>query len=361
VKRPAEPLQLLVVDDSAVVRQACELLLRGRGVHVVTAADPIIAIEKMRARRPDVVLLDLNMPRMDGLSFLRRIMASDPLPVVVWSELSRADAALDALAAGAVEVIAKPSVGVGQYLHEYSDRLWARIQAAVQTPVGRAPQPRRDARPVNGAGVPLDRVARASVLALGASVGGTEALTRVLRELPPRSPPVLIVQHMPEGFTGAFAHRLNQQTLLRVQEARDGEGLERGRALVAPGNCHLSIESRAGQLVARVADAPPISGHKPSVDVLFESVAHACGNRAIGVVLTGMGSDGAAGLLAMRRAGAWTVAQDESSCVVFGMPQQAIACGAVEHVLTPDELARALHTAFRREDAGQTPDWAPGG
>jgi two-component system chemotaxis response regulator CheB len=337
------PLRVLVVDDSAVVREVLTTLLSNEeDMRVETAPDPIIAMDKMKRARPDVVVLDLNMPRMNGLDFLRRIMATDPIPVVICSGVAEegTEAAFQAIAEGAVEIVRKPKVGLSEFLYESAVTLIDVVRAASQARVGSA----RGRLPLS---VPSSQLraappSRVGVVAVGASTGGPEAVRTVLDVLPPDAPPVLIVQHMPEHFTRAFAARLDATSALTVREASDGDRLERGRALVAPGNKHMRLVRRGGHLVVEVGSGPFVSRHRPSVDVLFRSVAEVAAGDAVGVLLTGMGDDGAEGLLEMRRAGAATVAQDEASCVVFGMPARAIQRGAAEEVVPLDSMADTI-------------------
>jgi two-component system chemotaxis response regulator CheB len=338
-------LSVLVVDDSAVVRQAATAILsQDPGIVVTVAADPYIALDKMGRSRPDVILLDLEMPRMDGLTFLRKIMADDPIPVVVCSGLAArgTETALRALEEGAVEVIAKPQLGVRDFLHESAEALIDTLRAAAEARVRRrapvtAPVlPRRAAV----AHPPAD-----IVVAMGASTGGTEALRVVLEALPETAPGILIVQHMPERFTAAFAERLNRSCRVEVKEAAAGDRVLRGRALIAPGNRHLMLRRQGPDYTVDVSDGPAVNRHRPSVDVLFRSVAQAAGCHAVGVLLTGMGDDGAAGLLEMRNAGAHTIAQDERSCVVFGMPKEAIARGAAAAIVPLSGIAAAMRPA----------------
>ncbi len=344
-------LQVLVVDDSAMVRQVMQAILgTDRRINVRAAADPLIAWGKMQKESVDVVITDLEMPRMDGLTFIRKIMAEMPTPVVVCSGLAArgTELALRALEEGAVEVITKPKVGVRDFLHESAvtllDAVWSAAQAQIR-PRPRlvvAPVPRIVADPamprngkLNGAG-PLSKV-----IAVGASTGGTEALRVFLTALPTNCPPVVIVQHMPEVFTRAFAERLNQDCRIAVQEACDGDRLRTGHALIAPGNRHMLVNRSGDELVVQVVDGPQVSRHRPSVDVLFRSVAASVGAKAVGVIMTGMGDDGAQGLCEMKAAGAATIAQDEASCVVFGMPREAISRGAVNVVVPLEEIAEA--------------------
>lgn len=330
---------------------------------VAVAADPIIAIDKMKRRRPDVIVLDLEMPRMHGFDFLRKIMAEDPLPVVVCSALTGTgtEAAIRALEEGAVEVVTKPRLGVHEFLHESAVRLIDTVRGAAEARVPRRrkivrePSPRLSADAVLPAR-PGQRVwtATETVIAVGASTGGTEALRVLLEALPLETPPIVIVQHMPEQFTTAFAQRLNQHCRLEVKEAADGDEVRAGRALIARGNLHLVL--RRNRRVATL-DGPLVSRHRPSVDVLFRSVAQVAGPSAVGVLMTGMGDDGAAGLLEMKQCGATTIVQDEASCVVFGMPQAAIAVGAADVVASlaamPNVLAKHVAAKGKLAPAGR--------
>ena len=361
-RKARQPLKVLVVDDSAVVRQVMTAVLsQEAGMDVAVAADPIIAIQKIKHTRPDVIVLDLEMPRMHGLDFLRKIMTEDPLPVVVCSALTGAgtDAALRALEEGAVEIVTKPRLGVHEFLHESAVRLIDTVRGAAEArvprgrPAARKPPPRLSADAVLPARPPRRfPAATETVVAAGASTGGTEALRILLQTLPPNTPPIVIVQHMPEHFTAAFAERLNQSCRLEVKEAADGDEIRAGRALIARGDRHLVV--RGDRRVGTV-DGPLVSRHRPSVDVLFRSVAQIAGPNAVGVLMTGMGVDGAAGLLEMKQSGATTIVQDEASCVVFGMPQAAIALGAADVVVSlaamPNVLAKRLATQGKRAAA----------
>jgi two-component system, chemotaxis family, protein-glutamate methylesterase/glutaminase len=345
-------LQVLVVDDSAMVRQVMQAILgTDRRISVKAAADPLIAWGKMQKEPPDVVITDLEMPRMDGVTFIRKIMSEMPTPVVVCSGLAArgTDLALRALEEGAVEVITKPKVGVRDFLHESAvtllDAVWSASQAHVK------PRPRPAPAPLlrlNVNAIPhrksISRSAAAptGVIAVGASTGGTEALRVFLAALPTDCPPVVIVQHMPEGFTRAFAQRLNSECEIEVEEAQDGDRLQTGQALIAPGNRHMFVERSGGELIVRIVDGPLVSRHRPSVDVLFRSVATTVGSRAVGVIMTGMGDDGAQGLFEMKEAGADTIAQDEATSIVFGMPKNAISRGAVDIVVPLEQIANAV-------------------
>jgi two-component system chemotaxis response regulator CheB len=361
VKPPERPLEVLVVDDSAVARQTLAAVLGRDGtMRVTTAVDPVFARQKMAAAPPDVIVLDLEMPRLDGLTWLRRLMAESPLPVVVCSAFSGrfARAAIQALESGAVDVIQKPRFGTRDFLEESAALLVDTVRAAARARVRRRPggaaadrEMGNDAsgRPPDGArGAPPGRLSAArpeAVVAVGASTGGTEALRSLLGALPADAPPVVVVQHMPEGFTRAFAERLDECCALAVKEAESGDRLRAGQALVARGNRHLLVHRAGGAYIAELADGPLVSRHRPSVDVLFESVARSARGEGVGVLLTGMGSDGAKGLLAMRRAGAFTVAQDEATSVVFGMPREAIALGGAEVVAPLGRIASIVLAA----------------
>ena len=336
------PIQVLVVDDSAVVRQVMQAILsQERDMAVTVASDPLIAMQKMKQVRPHVVVLDLEMPRMDGLTFLRKIMAEDPIPTLVCSGVAAkgTENALVALDEGALGILTKPKLGVGNFLHESALALIDMVREAAQAKLRpRMPLHNFPGRPFprRPAPVPALRSIAAphagTIVAMGASIGGTEALAEVLTALSADTPGIVIVQHMPEFFTTAFANRLNALCRIEVKEAVDGDQITRGRAIIAPGNRHLSVVRRGGAFFVELIDGPLVSRHRPSVDVLFHSVASAAGASALGIILTGMGNDGASGLVAMKRAGSSTIAQDEKSCVVFGMPKEAISAGAVETV-----------------------------
>jgi two-component system chemotaxis response regulator CheB len=350
------PLNVLVIDDSAVVRQILSALLSVQGgMNVTAAADPYIALRKMEKERPDVIVLDLEMPRMDGLTFLRKIMREDPIPVVICSghAAQGTDVALRTLEEGAVDVLARPRIGVKEFFHESAVQVIDAVRAAAQARLGpgrgsvgrprlAAVEPARNADSVLPPLSASPSPGAQPVVAIGASTGGPEALRKILEQLPAEAPPVVIVQHMPEGFTAAFARRLDQTCRIEVKEAADGDAVVSGRALIAPGNRHLLLVRRGAGYAVQVREGALVSRHRPSVDVLFRSVAQAAGPAAVGCILTGMGNDGAAGLLEMKQAGATTYAQDEESCVVFGMPREAIEIGAVDAVLPLAKLPRAL-------------------
>lgn len=335
------------MDDSAVVRQALSRILERAGMLVATAADPIIAMEKMKRERPDAIVLDIEMPRMDGLTFLRHIMAEPaPVPVLVCSGLAGpgTDVALRALEEGAVDIVVKPRLGVKGFLAESTGLLVEAVRGALQArvpsrgPAPGPPAPRRVA-PVTpvGALATFDRI-----VALGASTGGTEALREILCAMPPDGPPMVVVQHMPEAFTASFARRLAGLGRIAVREARTGEKLRRGEALIARGNHHLRVRRVGHDYFTEVGGDAPVLLHRPSVDVLFGSVAEAAGPASIGVILTGMGSDGATGLLALRNAGAHTIAQDEATSVVYGMPGAAVAAGGACEILPIGRIAASV-------------------
>ncbi len=357
-------LSVLVVDDSAVVRQAATTILsQDPGMVVTVAADPYIALDKMGRSRPDVILLDIEMPRMDGLTFLRKIMTEDPIPVVVCSGLAARGTAtaIRALEEGAVEVIAKPQLNVRDFLHDSASTLIDVVREAAEVRVRRRmpsapPVPLESRRHTADVVLPPPPARRRSdrqhaaaeiVVAIGASTGGTEALRTILTTMPADAPGIVVVQHMPERFTAAFAQRLDHICRITVKEAVPGDRVARGQALIAPGNRHLLLHRHGTQYEVELVDGPRVSRHRPSVDVLFRSVAQAAGPHAVGVLLTGMGDDGAAGLLEMKRGGATTLAQDEATSVVFGMPKEAIERGAVDRVLPLPGMAAAILNATR--------------
>jgi two-component system chemotaxis response regulator CheB len=348
---PIEPLKVLVVDDSAIVRQVLTAVLpEKRGFRVTVAADPLIAIQKMKKSQPDVILLDLEMPNMDGMTFLRKLMAENPIPVVVCSALigPTTDAAIRALECGAVDIITKPAVGVRGFLEESAMLLEDTVRAAASARLRK--NSRRAASPSKTSAVktpaPSAAITKHSekIIAIGASTGGTEALLHLFQQMPPYCPGIVAVQHMPEGFTAAFARRLNASCEIEVREAADGDLVVPGRAYIAPGNHHLLVHWTGSTYSLEVRGGTLVSRHRPSVDVLFRSVAQAAGSKAIGILMTGMGEDGAEGLLEMKRANAFTVAQDETTCVVFGMPRAAILRGAVDEI---QPLQRIVSVVFR--------------
>ncbi|MEY2655281.1 MAG: hypothetical protein RLZZ524_2309 [Pseudomonadota bacterium] len=346
-------IQVYVIDDSAVVRQTVAHLLAGLAdIELIgSAPNPLIAAEALRRLKPDVLLLDIEMPGMDGLTFLRQLMTSNPIPTVICSTLTNegGKVVLEALAAGAVAVLGKPKLGLKQHLQESKLELIQTLKAAA-----RAKPRRKSADSGSDAAdpgpVPLRGAAAAGVHALainkpvviGSSTGGTQAIEWVLRQMPADAPGIAITQHMPEKFTALYAQRLDGLCAINVREARDGDRLERGVALIAPGGRHMQLRKAGGQYYAVVSDGPPVNRHKPSVDVLFRSVAECAGRNALGIIMTGMGDDGARGLLQMHETGARTVAQNEETCVVFGMPKEAIKLHAVDDILPLDAIGRAI-------------------
>lgn len=342
-------IRVLIVDDSASVRQTmADVLSQDEDIEVLgTAADPFAAARIIQQAVPDVITLDIEMPRMDGITFLRKIMAQHPIPVVMCSSLAEegSQTLMQALEAGAVEVILKPRVGSRQFLIESSMRICDTVKAAASArlerrrPLGKSPERKLSADVIMPppAGRAMARTTE-KVVCIGASTGGTEALREVLEELPVDSPGIVIVQHMPESFTAAFARRLDGLCAVEVKEAEDGDAVLRGRVLIAPGNRHMLLTRNGARYRVVLRDGPLVTRHRPSVDVLFRSAAQYAGPNAVGVIMTGMGDDGANGLLEMRNAGAQTFAQDEATCVVFGMPKEAIERGAVERVLPLDQI-----------------------
>ncbi|MFN3611300.1 chemotaxis response regulator protein-glutamate methylesterase [Tepidimonas sp.] len=350
-------IKVVVVDDSALVRSLLTQIINQQPdmTCIGAAADPLQAREIIRERNPDVITLDVEMPKMDGLEFLSRLMRLRPTPVVMVSTLTEqgAETTLKALELGAVDFVAKPRVGVSAGLQELADdivekiriaakahvrRLTAAPAAATSTPVAATPSV-----PMGTAsGTGLLRLSTEKIICIGASTGGTEAIKEILVDLPSDAPAVVITQHMPPGFTASFAARLDSLCRIRVAEARDGERILPGHAYIAPGGRQFSIARSGANYIAVVDDSPPVNRHKPSVEVLFRSCARVLGPNAIGVMLTGMGGDGAQAMKEMRDAGAYNIAQDEASCVVFGMPKMAIQAGAVHEVLPLKQIARAI-------------------
>ena len=344
-------IQAFVVDDSAVVRQTMQALLQGDPEVALagTAPNPLIAAPLLRKRRPDVLVLDIEMPGMDGLTFLRQQMAEMAIPTVICSSLSTEGSrvALDALAAGAVAVVAKPRLGLKQFLLDARAELLAAIKTAARAKprLAQAAATRVEPRPAAAAPAVVAGLHALSVnkpVVVGSSTGGTQALEQILLALPADAPGIAVVQHMPERFTRLYADRLDGLCAMRVREARHGDRLERGLVLIAPGGRHLRLRKSAGQYYAEVIDGPPVNRHKPSVDVLFRSLAQHTRGDALAIMLTGMGDDGAQGMRQLHDLGVRTLAQDEASCVVFGMPKEAIRLGAVDEVLPLDAMAGAI-------------------
>ncbi|GAB4510828.1 MAG: chemotaxis response regulator protein-glutamate methylesterase [Sulfuricaulis sp.] len=339
----ARKIKALIIDDSALMRQVLTTVLhQDPEIHVVgTAANPLIAREKIKTLKPDVLTLDIEMPGMDGLTFLEKLMRLHPLPVVMVSSHTEkgAMATLRALDLGAVDFVAKPQGGVREGLStELMEEIRAKVRAAAGAHVRPAP-----ATPVVKARIPQTQPVpsncRDGIIVIGASAGGTQAISEIMAKLPRSIPGIAIVQHMPPKFTASFAERLHQQSNLEVREAKSGDRLKPGVALIAPGGYHISIMRAGGGYAVRVHEDEPVNRHRPSVDVLFDSAARIAGADALGIILTGMGNDGARGLHAMKMAGARTIAQDEKSCVVFGMPEQAIRLGAVSQVVSLERIA----------------------
>ncbi len=351
-------IKVLIVDDSAVIRQAMTEILSGDpAIEVIgTAADPILAADKIRQQLPDVITLDIEMPRMDGLTFLQKIMSQHPMPVVICSSLTGkgAESTLKALQYGAVEIITKPKLGARQFLEESRVLICDAVKAAASARLRPLAAARTEVEPKLTADAVLRKFAGGEIIrttekvvVVGASTGGTEALRIFLEALPHDAPGIVIVQHMPEHFTAAFARRLDGICRVAVKEAASGDSVILGRALIAPGNRHLLLKRSGARYYVEIKDGPLVSRHRPSVDVLFRSAARYSGRNAIGVIMTGMGDDGARGLLELREAGAVTLAQDEASCVVFGMPKEAIRLGAAGSVLPLGEIAPAVLEAYR--------------
>ena len=354
----AEKIKVMIVDDSALVRQVVsQALAADAGIEVIaTASDPIFALEKMKARWPDVLIVDIEMPRMDGITFLKKVMAEHPTPVVICSSLAEqgAQATFEAMAAGAVSIITKPKLGLKSFLEDASNDIVQAVRSAARANM-RAMRSTTSAppaafnRPKNSADVMLAPASNRALerttdqlIAIGTSTGGTQALEAVLTKLPATCLGIVIVQHMPEKFTAMFAERLNGLCQIEVLEAKNGDRVIPGRALIAPGGKHMMLKRNGAQYVVDVADGPLVNRHKPSVDVLFRSVAKFAGANALGIIMTGMGDDGARGMKEMHDAGAKTIAQDEASCVVFGMPKEAIKLGCVDQTLPLNQIPNVM-------------------
>ncbi len=347
-------IRVVIVDDSALVRSVLKDLVNAEpDLEVVgTAPDPIVAREMIRTLDPDVITLDVEMPRMDGLEFLDRLMRLKPTPVIMVSSLTERGSAstFKALELGAVDFVTKPKQGVAGGLKEYGREITDKIRGAARARVRRSPI---DAAPARSADAVLPLLGATvtgteRLIIIGASTGGTEAIKAVLSALPPDCPGILVAQHMPEAFTRSFALRLDGLCRITVKEAASGERILPGHAYIAPGHSHLLVKRSGAQYLTELSQGPPVNRHRPSVDVLFRSAANVAGANALGVILTGMGKDGASGLLEMKQAGAYTFAQDEASCVVFGMPREAIALGGVDEVLPVDQIANRVLTRLGR-------------
>ena len=346
--------RVVVVDDSALVRSLLsEIINREADMECVgAAADPLVAREMIRDLNPDVITLDVEMPRMDGIDFLSKLMRLRPMPVLMVSTLTErgADVTLRALELGAIDFVAKPKIGVADGLRLLSQDITEKIRIAARARVKRAASPVAGAVPARPGAVPmagLGRLSTEKIVFIGASTGGTEATKDVLVNLPHDAPAVMITQHMPPGFTKSYAARLDSLCRISVAEAVDGERVLPGHAYIAPGGFHLSVERSGANYVARVRDGEPVNRHKPSVEVLFKSAARVVGPNALGIMLTGMGADGATAMKEMRDAGSYNLAQDEASCVVFGMPREAIAAGAAHEVLPLGQIATRLLERLR--------------
>lgn len=345
-------IRVLTVDDSALMRQVlARLLAKDPQIEVVgSAPDPYIAREKIKALNPDVLTLDVEMPKMDGLTFLEKLMRGYPMPVVMVSSLTEVGCrtTLRALELGAVDFIAKPKIDLREGMEELAQDIIAKVKAAAVARIKGKEGGGRDGR--ESVTCPRSSLPSGSamikttdtIIAIGSSTGGTEAVKEILERLPSHTPPILITQHMPERFTKTWADRLNRFCRIAVKEAQDGDSVLPGHALVAPGGFHMTLVRNGARYKVRINQDPPVNRHRPSVDVMFSSVARYAGSNAVGVILTGMGNDGAKEMLTMKQAGAFTIAQDEASCVVFGMPKEAIKAGAVDKVLPLDGIAGAI-------------------
>lgn len=357
-----DKIRVLVVDDSAVVRQNLEEIINeDPSLEVMgTASDPYIAAGKIRKEVPDVISLDVEMPRMDGVTFLKKIMSQHPIPVVIISSLTEKGSrtGIKALEYGAVDIITKPRLDSRKFIHESSIRICDAIKAAAVSKLRRRtiPSPIQHVEPRFSADAVIPQRASKSmiettevVVAVGASTGGTEAIAGILKELPLDSPGIIVVQHMPEIFTRSFAERLNESCRVTVKEAANGDSLIRGHVLIAPGNYHTLLKRSGARYYVEVREGPMVNRHRPSVDVLFRSVARYAGRNALGVILTGMGKDGATGITEMKQAGAYTIAQDEKTSVVFGMPKEAIDLGGIDRVLPLSRIASDITSNFKAE------------
>jgi two-component system chemotaxis response regulator CheB len=346
-------IKVLIVDDSALMRALLTEIIGGAAdLDVVgSAPDPIVAREMIKVLNPDVLTLDVEMPKMDGIEFLSRLMKLRPMPVVMISSLTAkgSEVTLQALELGAVDFIAKPRAENISLLQSYSDEIRDKIRAAhgahLHRPAAAASVKSAPAAPLSGVS---SRMLNERLIAIGASTGGTEAIKDVLIRLPAETPGIVMVQHMPETFTPSFAKRLDSLGALRVVEAQGGERIQPGHAYLAPGHSHMTIKRSAAGWVTELSQSEPVNRHRPAVDVLFNSVAKEVGKQAIGVILTGMGKDGAQGLLAMRQAGAWNIGQDQESCVVYGMPREAVQVGAVDEVSSLHNVASRILARLRQ-------------
>ena len=354
---PVTKTRVVVVDDSALVRSLLtEIINRQSDMECVgSASDPFAAREMIRNLNPDVITLDVEMPRMDGIDFLSKLMRLRPMPVVMVSTLTErgAEVTLKALELGAIDFVAKPKIGVADGLKQLADEITEKVRTASKARVAKPHAPVATSTVAGGAVPPkpapqsIGRLSTEKLIFIGASTGGTEATKEVLMNLPPDSPGVVITQHMPPGFTKSYANRLDGLCKIRVKEAVDGERVLPGHAYIAPGGFHLSVERSGANYIARVTDGEPVNRHKPSVELLFESAARVVGQNALGIMLTGMGADGAKAMRTMKDAGSYNVCQDEATCVVFGMPREAIAHGAANEVLPLNKIAQHVIDRLR--------------
>jgi two-component system chemotaxis response regulator CheB len=354
---PVTKTRVVVVDDSALVRSLLtEIINRQSDMECVgSASDPFAAREMIRNLNPDVITLDVEMPRMDGIDFLSKLMRLRPMPVVMVSTLTErgAEVTLKALELGAIDFVAKPKIGVADGLKQLADEITEKVRTASKARVAKPHAPVATSTVAGGALPPkpapqsIGRLSTEKLIFIGASTGGTEATKEVLMNLPPDSPGVVITQHMPPGFTKSYANRLDGLCKIRVKEAVDGERVLPGHAYIAPGGFHLSVERSGANYIARVTDGEPVNRHKPSVEVLFESAARVVGQNSLGIMLTGMGADGAKAMRTMKDAGSYNVCQDEATCVVFGMPREAIAHGAANEVLPLNKIAQHVIDRLR--------------
>jgi len=350
-------IKVLIVDDSALVRKVMsDILATDKTIEVIgQARDPIYALDFIKKNRPDVITLDIEMPRMDGVTFLKKLMSEDPIPVVICSSLAEqgAETTLDAIKSGAVEIITKPKIGVKGFLQESVDEVLTAVKAAAKSKVRKRSVSSLQVQKKNTADVVLSKTVKAmtetteKIIAIGASTGGTQALRKVLEKMPSISPGIVIVQHMPEKFTSSFAQHLNDISPMDVHEAKKGDRVIPGRALIAPGGKHMLFKRSGAQYIVDIIDGPLVSRHRPSVDVLFRSVARYAGANAVGCLMTGMGDDGAQGLLEMKQAGAVTYAQDEKTSVVFGMPKEAWKRGAAKELIALENIPTVLINACK--------------
>jgi two-component system, chemotaxis family, protein-glutamate methylesterase/glutaminase len=351
-------VNVMIIDDSALVRQALQDVLDSDpGIQVIaTAQDPYVAVEKMKKQVPDVIVLDIEMPKMDGVTFLSKIMQQHPIPVVICSSLVGDGSPMlhKALDAGAIDIIKKPTAGTKQFIHDSGIMICDTVKAASQARIGRVkpiakPSPKYNADSVIAATNGTKALAETTdkVILIGASTGGTEAIRVVLEKMPLGCPGVVIVQHMPEGFTKSFAQRLDSLCQISVKEAENGDTVIVGRALIAPGNKHTLLKRNGARYYVEVKDGPLVSRHRPSVDVLFRSGAKYAGRNAVATILTGMGDDGADGMVELRDSGAWTCAQDEASSVVFGMPKEAFVRGGTDRQFSLNRIADEMLKAVR--------------